>query len=370
MKILQVSSFMPPHQGGLELVVDNLVKGLRERSYEVRWIASSPPLTPGCEGGQIRVPAFKALEELLHVPLPFWGITGYRELYKQCVWADVVHAHDCLYPSSIGAILFARWLNKRSVITQHIADVPYSRVLAWIQVTAYRTIGRFILNSADAIAAYSAHIPPYFKRLGLRKAIDLIPIGFDARFHPCSRDQRNSLRQKYCINSNDPVVLFVGRLVPKKGVEDVVAVQKQLAQRGCTLVVAGDGALAPLIQPAPRTLHLRHIPYSAMHELYGLADVLFLPSHGEGLPLSLQEALLCGLPAVVSQDPSYVSNVADAPGVSLGEGVNDWVNAIRCSLAGEISPKEISLWANLHFSRSRFLDEYEKLYQKLYSASA
>lgn len=360
---------MPPHPGGLELVVQNLVQGLAERRHDVRWIASAAPLPPGADGPLIRVPAFKAMEDLLHVPLPIWGSAGYRALSRECQWSDIVHAHDCLYPSSAAALLLARRHGKPFILTQHIGSVPYAKPLDLIQSVAYRTLGRAVLEGADKVVAYSAHVPPYFRSLGVQQPIDLIPLGFDARFQPGVREQKRAWREKYHIQSDGPVALFVGRLVPKKGVADVIAAQYALAKRGYTLVVAGDGALAHLVDGAPGTIHLKNVRYADMHELYGAADVLFLPSRGEGLPLTLQEALLCGLPAVVSEDPSYTENVANAPGVALCEGVDAWASAIVRAVEQPVPALEIADWATRHFGRSLFLDGYEAAYSALVQPS-
>lgn len=368
MKVLQVSSFMPPHPGGLELVVHNLVEGLRERGHDVRWIASAAPLPPGTDGHLIRVAAFKRLEDLLHVPLPFWGAAGVRELRAQCAWADVVHVHDCVYPSSLAALLIAKRLGKPVVVTQHIAMVPYDSPLELVLAGAYRTLGRFVLEQATRVVAYSAHVPAYFREIGVKQTIQLIPLGFDARFSPALRAQRAALREKHGVRTQGPVVLFVGRLVPKKGVADVAAVQTLLAQRGYTLVAAGDGALAALVDATPSTLRLKHLHYADMHELYALADVLLLPSRGEGLPLTLQEALLSGLPAVVSEDPSYTANVAGAPGVALCEGVEAWKAAVVRAVERPEVPEVISAWANQHFGKQLFLGGYEAVYRDALAA--
>jgi glycosyltransferase involved in cell wall biosynthesis len=120
-----------------------------------------------------------------------------------------------------------------------------------------------------------------------------------------------------------------------------------------------------LVDESPRTVRLKNVRYTEMHELYGLADVLFLPSRGEGLPLTLQEALLCGLPAVVSKDPSYVENVADAPGVLLREGVAAWADAVVQAIESPVAASVIAQWATAHFGRALFLNGYEAAYREL-----
>src|SRR5205814_5728233 len=97
-----------------------------------------------------------------------------------------------------------------------------------------------------------------------------------------------------------PRVLFVGRLVAKKGVD--VAVHAARAAGGAfELAVAGPGTLAP----APHVEALGALPRERVAELYRAADAFLLPSRGEGFPLTIQEAMASGLPAFVLDDPGY-----------------------------------------------------------------
>lgn len=364
-RVLQVSSFMPPHPGGLELAVQNLVAGLRDREHEVRWIASAVPMNPGTDGHLIRVAAWQRLEHLIHVPLPFWGPSGYKELLQQIRWADVVHTHDCLYPSSVAAVLLAQSLGKPVVITQHIGMVPYGPMLSAILQAAYRSIGRSVLEIADRVVSYSSHVPAFFQTLGVRRAFDLIPLGFDERFRPLTPVMRQQLRVAYGLGAASKIVLFAGRLVPKKGIDQVIEVQRTLAREGVHLLVAGDGALAPRLATLPNTTHLRVVPYARMHELYALADALLLPSHGEGLALTVQEALLTGLPSVVSRDPSFTANLHGAPGVWMSEPGEALIAATRSALSQPDARESIASWARARWGKEAFVGGYERVYMEV-----
>ena len=96
------------------------------------------------------------------------------------------------------------------------------------------------------------------------------------------------------------VVLFVGRFVEKKG----LCLIRQLAQRcGDVLwVFAGSGPLDPATWGLTNVHVVRGIRGIELAGLYRAADLLVLPSVGEGFPLVVQEAMACGTPVLVSEE--------------------------------------------------------------------
>ena len=127
-------------------------------------------------------------------------------------------------------------------------------------------------------------------------------------------------------------------------------------------MVVGEGPLAPLVAALPHARHLPSVPYAAMHTLFAAADVLVLPSSGEGFPLAVQEALLTGLPAVVSEDPAYLTNLAGAPGVWHGSSVDALAHGVACALEAPPAREEIARWAGARFRRDAFITAYENVY--------
>jgi glycosyltransferase involved in cell wall biosynthesis len=139
-KIAVVSSFMPPHLGGLEVAANTIFDAYRENGYKTRWMASRVPENmPRCVNDVIR-----------GVPWPVWGPSGVRALARLIRWADVIHVHDCLYFSSAVAAVIARRLKKPLIVSQHIGFVNYpSRFLNALERTAYATVGRAVFWAED-----------------------------------------------------------------------------------------------------------------------------------------------------------------------------------------------------------------------------
>ena len=357
---------MPPHNGGIERVAASLVEGLGHRGHDVRWISSATPTRAGEEHSLVRVPAWNVLEEKLGVPYPLWSAAAVATLGHEIERADVVHVHDCLYMGSAAAAAWCRRFGRPLLVTQHVGYVPFGPALDFVQRTAYLTLGTAVLSSADRLVACSAHVPEYFATLGFRGAFRVIPNAIDdTRFHRVDVEGRRAARLAWGVPVDARVALFVGRLVPKKAIDRVIAAQRVLAREGVTLLVVGDGPLASLLTNAPATIHHPSVPAERMPELYAAADAFVLPSRGEGLPLSVQEALMCGLPVVVSDDPSYTQNLAGTTGVGFASTDRALVDATRSAVLEARDAAAISACARDRWGGDGFITAYEAILAEL-----
>jgi len=321
MKIGLVSHYMPPHVGGVEQIAESLFSGYRRRGCEVRWIASRAPRNAARrEDSRIRVPCVNLIEDLLGIPVPLWGFAGWAEVTRLAAWADALHVLECLYVSNLWAVNAARRQGKPVLLLQNVGFIHYRLPpFNWIEQAAYATLGRAVLRRASHLVLATPAAEAYIDSLlGSRPPnASTFPIGIDTeRFRPASVAERRAAREHLGLPTDVKVVLFVGRLVEKKGLPLVIAVSRLLPR--IHFLVLGDGPLRSLLRNRPQNVSWRQfVSAEHMNEQYHAADCLVLPSHGEGLPLAVQEAMASGMPVVVPEDEPYAMHLVEA-GVCVG----------------------------------------------------
>ena len=214
---------------------------------------------------------------------------------------DVIHAH-WFVPPGIVAVLVGQILRIPVVVTAHGADVYglRGRLLDALRKAVASRCEAVTVVSRDMAAA----LPQVTSRRGERPKV--MPMGVDA--------QRFSKAPARCEGS-EQIVLFVGRLAKKKGVDYLIRAFPDVLARhpNARLVVVGDGpcrgeleALSSHLQLGDRVRFAGAQPPAALPRLYRASGVFVLPSvvamsgDTDGLPVVLLEAMAAGCPLVGS----------------------------------------------------------------------
>jgi glycosyltransferase involved in cell wall biosynthesis len=368
-----VSHYYPAHGGGIERTAAELAARLAQRGIaRIEWHASDcdppPPPAPGLQCAPAR--SCNAIEHHLGFPYPLWTPAALRSLARAARAADVVHLHDCLYLPNFVAYVAARLAGRPVLVTQHVGFIPYrSVVLRAILSAANRMIGSFVLGGATRVVFESETVRRYFMRFVRPRAAPLlVPNGVDAElFAPAAAGLRQATRARLGAKGDTPLLLFVGRFVEKKGLE----VLRELSERlpGARWVCAGWGPLDPGAWHRANVMVVRRPSIAELMPLYQAADLLVLPSVGEGFPLVVQEAMACGTPALVGDQTA--AGCPEAADLLLCEavGVPDtavrWASRIERLLA---SPRDLSAlrprvaaFAREYWSWERCAEQYADL---------
>ncbi len=316
------SHYALPHMGGIETALDAFARELAGRGHDVLHVASAalrrdePPEDPSAAAWRpyelVRVPAVNALERRAGVPYPLFSPRLLAALRPRVARADVVHAHGYLYLSSLAALGLARRAASRPVrvLTEHVAQVPYeSALLARAQAAAASTVGRAAARAAQGLVALNQTVDRELARLAPGRPRLVAGNGVDtARHRPPTVGERAALRAQLGWSDGSPRVLFVGRLVAKKGLP--IALEAARRDPGVRLVVAGPGD--PPRDVPPNAELLGALTPDRLAGLYRAADAFLLPSRGEGFPVTAQEAMASGLPVVLGRDAAYAHHLEGA----------------------------------------------------------
>jgi glycosyltransferase involved in cell wall biosynthesis len=362
MRVLLVSANFKPSVGGIERYVENLAHGLAERGHSVTVATCRTDGAANVEqdGGVaiVRIPATDVLDEKLNVPYPLPNpVAAWRTLRRLIGEADVVHAHDALYTTSVLSLALARRAHVPAILTQHVAFVPQrSRSLDAAQRAAIATLGRSA-RLATRVVSYNPAVGAWAAATWRLGDVRVLPPGVPDL--PNEVD-RGAARRRFGLREDRFIALFVGRDVPKKGLELFLAARDSTYE--LVAVTDRDPSSAP-----EGTSILPFLDPTAFRELLASVDAFVLPSKAEGFPLSLQEALVTGLPCVVTPGPGYERYLRDGEVIFVGRDGAE-VRAALLRVAGDESwrrqlAERARAAGRREFGLEPFISAYEDLYR-------
>lgn len=221
---------------------------------------------------------------------------------------DVVHGH---FVMPIGEVsrLVARKRQIPYVVSAHGTDMM-SRDPAKESDERYRQV----LTSAASVIAISDGLAPEIGRFGISALT--IPVGVDITAISSMIVDRDAARHELGVSRTRRLVLFVGNLIPTKGVRELVAAMASL-DHDAELVLAGRGPLAGFGARPSRVTYAGALTKRDVVRWMCAADVLVLPSTYEGLGTVLIEAGLAKLPVIGTDTGGIASLLGDDRGTLI-----------------------------------------------------
>lgn len=318
--VLIVTQYYPPHVGGLEIVAKRQASSLASAGHSVTVVTCSvqgAPLGRQMENGVTvrRARAINYLDNRFGIPFALPGLKFLRYLVEEIKTADVVELHDVLYPASWLGYLVRLCCRKPLVLMQHVGLVEHSSAfVSAIQRLVYGTIGGAIFRAADRFIVFNPNVKQFLLQRGITAGkISELRNGVDVqKFRPAGTEQLR-IRAKFGLSSEKPIVLFVGRLVPKKGFDILI----QAADESYETVLAGSGDVPPALRRRNHVTFTGPLTQDQLSELYRVVELFVLPTVGEVFTVAMQEAMASGVPVITTDDPAYESYSLDRRLISL-----------------------------------------------------
>lgn len=310
---------IPSREGGIEVVVTELSTRMAALGHSVTCFNRSGHHVSGLEFDEKKLDEYRGVRLKKVWTVDKRGLAAMTASFSAAFHAgfgryDVVHIHAegpsfmCWLPKLLG---------KRIIVTIHGLDwarAKWGKFASWYIKSGEKNAVRY----ADEIIVLSEGVREYFKKTYGRETV-FIPNGVTR----AEKREASEIRKQWGLEK-DSYVLFLGRLVPEKGIHYLVEAWKNI-RTDKKLVIAGGSSNTQDYMDRLKALAGEDVIFTGfqqgqvLEELYSNAYVYVLPSDLEGMPLSLLEAMSYGNCCVVS-DIEECANVVEDHAVAFEKG--------------------------------------------------
>lgn len=305
---------IPSREGGIEIVVEELATRMSALGHEVTCYNRGGHHVSGAQYDNTSTKELQQVRLKTVWTLDKKGLAAVTSSISAAICsafskAEVVHIHAegpalmCWLPKLFG---------KKVIVTVHGLDWQREKWKGGFAARYIRWGEKAAVRYADTIIVLSRNIQQYFQDTYGRKTV-MIPNGVTK---PEIREAMEITKQ-YGLHK-DEYILFLGRLVPEKGIHYLIEAYQQITTDK-KLVIAGGGSDAGDYEEKIRymaagnekILFTGFIQGRILEELYSNAYIYVLPSDMEGMPLSLLEAMSYGNCCLTSDIPECTEVVED-----------------------------------------------------------
>ena len=312
---------IPSREGGIEIVVEELAVRMAKQGHEVTCYNRSGHHVSGKEYDGKNLIEYHGVRLKNVFTLDKKGLAAMTSSVFASLKAafgryDIVHFHA---EGPCAMMWLPKLFGKRCIATIHGLDWQRAK---WGGFAAkYIKFGeKTAVRCADEIIVLSRGVQKYFKDTYGRKTV-FIPNGVNRP----TRAEASLIHEKWGLEK-DGYILFLGRLVPEKGIRYLIEAFKG-ADTEKKLVIAGGSSdtdsftkeLKELSRDDARILFTGFVQGQALDELYSNAYVYVLPSDLEGMPLSLLEAMSYGNCCLTS-DIAECAEVVEDKAITFKKG--------------------------------------------------
>ncbi|HEY3318582.1 MAG TPA: glycosyltransferase [Coriobacteriia bacterium] len=370
-----VTNTFAPARNGVAAVVGMLRRELEARGHEVD-VLTGRLRGRAADERVHETPVVRGFARDFPLPVSLLGVPGSLrgESY------DVVHVHHPVLLGPLGRRI-AEGCGAAAVFTAHSVYTDYLDSYAGglarpMKAGVARRTAEF-LSGFDLVLAPSTHVRRVMREWGASSRIEMLEAAADVTPRP-----REEARRRLGVRAEERLALDVGRLAPEKRHDVVVrefAAAAELVPEA-ELVIVGDGherarleRLAGELGVRGRVRILGGLDRDELALWYSASDVLVAGSLSETGPLTVVEAMACGVPAVAYDAPGFEDRLTTGDNGILVEPRDGELAAALAAVLGNAEVRgKLSTGARHHafaYTPARATETLLGYYEELLSSS-
>lgn len=389
MRIAYLTQPYPPMVSGAAIVTEQLARGMAVRGHQVLVIAASDTGQPYTQTEQnLTVMRLKSIRNPLRVNQRIMFIQRRAVLQALNKFKpDIIHVHEPVQMGLVG-IKYIKRVNIPIIMTSHqlpwfvasyLPNLPGLRT--WIEKLVWRYARKLTMQYTTVISPTKTISRIIEANTGVIPRT--INYGIDLKiFHPNTTEQKiNTLRRKYNIPENAPLILHTGRLDADKHADKVIlSSEGAIKKSGAHLLIVGDGCEKHKLMELCKSLEIEnHVNFPGficnkgeLAAIYRSSNIFVIASEIETQGIVILEAIACGLPIVAVNAtciPEVVHHGVNGYTTDLGD-VHAMANAIEKilqnpSIAKSMRAKSLLLSKryNIEFSFVHHEEFYYQLHE-------
>ena len=313
LRILHLNSFIGRRSFGVGPVALNLARGQQALEHQAAiWSCDSES-----EARELEVQNHLHPHTIRTFPIIGPSRLAYSPQMKRAIAQhaneyDIIHEHGIWTAISRVVNRWRAQTGKPTVIAPHGSlDAWALRRSIWKKRLALSLYERENLRKTSCLHALSLREAEGFRAFGLSNPIAIIPNGIADEWLQ-TQENAGAFRQRFGLSEGTRILLFLSRITPKKNLPMLLRsmARLKLYLGNWQLIIAGvnefghQREIEELVKKLSLESHVRFVGplYGPVkHDAFAAADLFVLPSHSEGAPIAILEALGAGVPVLTTK---------------------------------------------------------------------
>ncbi len=366
-----------PIKNGVVTSIIQLKDGLKARGHEVIVMTPEVPDYDDEDDDVFRMPAIKAglgTEQMVGI-VNQGAVT--RFIKKRNI--DLIHTHT-EFSLGYSGKLVAKKLKIPHIHTSHTMWESYTHYILNGKILTSKMVQRIMrifLKKITANVAPSVKIQKYNREIIPEVPIVVINNGIDvSKFKSSVITEReiSDIRNKFGLSKKDKLMIFVGRIGKEKRVCELFDTVTEIMKKNSSakMIFVGDGPeLNELIKRAKkigmekRFVFTGFVNWDLVYRFYSISTIFLTSSLSEVQPMTIIEAIMCGLPVIVRKDDSYMDLVQEGINGHLVDSDEELFIKLDALLKDEEKLRQYSIGSSEiseRFTAENHVKRMEKLY--------